>query len=189
MKKRTLIVLAAVCVFIFLSVESRAALFDVHARENSSTGGSGAPTISLSDGQAFTVSVDPLDLWNAGALPRWSDANGLIEDLLATGSDESGQAAGTLIGKDWGLWTQNGFSAPYGALVGQIGSAYILLGTSYSGTAPSAGVLNLFYWDSYSSDNTENIQASVNVVPLPAAVWMLGAGLIGLVAIRRRSQR
>jgi hypothetical protein len=29
----------------------------------------------------------------------------------------------------------------------------------------------------------------VNVVPIPAAVWLLGSGLVGLVALRRRMRK
>ena len=49
-----------------------AALFNVEALANSSSGtGVGLDTgINLSAGQVFTVSVDPDDLWSAGALPR-----------------------------------------------------------------------------------------------------------------------
>ena len=30
---------------------------------------------------------------------------------------------------------------------------------------------------------------SVNAVPIPGAVWLLGSGLLGLVAIRRRFEK
>src|SRR3954462_5946776 len=106
------------------AVSSQASSFTVDAMTNSSSGGAGLNTISLAGGEAFSVSVDAGDLWNAGALPRWSNANGLTGNLYATGSDDSGNVAGTLIGVAFPTWTQDGYTAAYGALVGKIGSQY-----------------------------------------------------------------
>ena len=175
---------------------ARASLFTVDAFSNSSsigqlpntTPGTGVDTgIYLSVGDAFTVTVDPNDLWNAGALPRWSNADGLIGNLYATGSDESGQLAGTLIGQNYGLLTQSGLSAPYGALVGEIGGTFFLLGSNFSGPAPAAGTLALFYWDENNYDNSGSIVADVGVVPEPGSFILLGFGLITLAAFVRRA--
>ena len=62
----TLVAVAAVCA----ATASQALTVNVDAAANSSTGGVGLDTLSLTAGQAFSVSVDPLDLWSAGALPR-----------------------------------------------------------------------------------------------------------------------
>ena len=122
--------------------------FQVNALANSSSGGAGLNTISLTAGDSFTVSVDPNDLWNAGTLPRWSNANGLTGPLVATGSDDSGQSAGTPIGANFGLHAQDGLSAPFGALVGQIGAgSFFIIGTSFAGIASTSGILKLFYWE------------------------------------------
>ena len=168
-----------------ITASSFAALYDVSAMENSYTGGSGAATISLTAGQPFTVTVDPSDLWNAGPLPRWSNADGLVNNLYATGSDESGQPFGLLIGQNYGTYSTSDLSAPYGTLVGRIDSgSYFQIGTSYSGSASASGTLYLYYWDNNSSDNTEKIAA--NVVPIPSALLLLGSGLIGFIGLRRR---
>lgn len=172
---------------------ANAALFDVGASANSSSGGVGLNTgIILSANQVFSVTAATDDLWSAGALPRWSNANGLVADLFATGSDDSGQSVGTKIGRSFGLWTQHGISAPFGALIGELAGTYFLLGTSFSGPAPVAGTLSLHYWDSNRGDNSGSIRADVRVgqaVPEPLTISLVGIGLLGLVLTRgKRAQ-
>ncbi len=154
-------------------------------------GTAGATAVTLSAGEAFSVNVDANDLWNAGALPRWSNADGLTHDLFATGTDESGQPLGTLIGQDFGVYTTGDGSFAYGELVGRIGTgAYFAVGTSFSGVAASAGTLSLYYWDSYTGDNTGAVTAHVSVVPEPSslALMLAGLGVVGGLA-RRRAKR
>jgi len=181
---------AALAASTLFAIPATAATFVVAAQGNSSSGSTGLATLSFNAGDAFTVTADASDLWSAGSLPRYSNAGGLTANLFATGADESGQAAGTQIGQSFGTWSQNGFSAPHGALVGQIGTDYYLLGTSFTGVAASAGVLNLFYWDNNNGDNTGDISVTVNgLAAVPeAATWTLlvaGFGISG-AAIRRR---
>jgi hypothetical protein len=170
---------------------AHAAPFTVDAFANNSSSGGGVSTVSLGAGQWFSVTADPGDLWNAGPLPRWSNADGLTYDLFATGSDDSGQPFGTLIGQDFGLHTQDSFSAPYGTLMGKLGTTWMVLGTSFAGTAPVAGTLELFYWDSYSDDNTEHITADVvtrsgGSTPELSTWLLLGCSGLAGVALRRR---
>lgn len=165
--------------------------FTVDARANSSSGGTGLNTgIVLATGDAFTVTVGVNDLWSAGAIPRWSNADGLVGNLFATGSDESGQPAGTLIGVNFGLHSQGGLSAPFGTLVGQLGSTFFALGTNFSGVAPTGGTLRLFYWDSNSGDNSGTVVANVNVsaVPEPSTALLLLTGL-GIITFGARRYR
>jgi len=180
-----IIAISAFAAGLALAGSAGAANVVVDALGNSSSGGVGAVTgLNLTSGQAFTVTVNPGDLWNAGALPRWSNADGLTHDLFATGTDDSGQAAGTKIGEDFGLWTQNGLTAPYGTLVGDIGGVFHVLGTNFAGPAWGTGALTLYYWDSNNGDNTQFITASVNAVGVPEpAAWALmiaGFGMVGL---------
>jgi len=151
---------------------------------NSGTGTGLDTGIALTSGEAFTVTVPVDDLWSAGALPRWSNANGLTATTYATGTDQSGQPAGTQIGADFGLL--DGFY--YGELVGQIDNgAYFAVGTDFDGTANATGTLKLFYWDTYTPDNSGSVAATVSVVPEPGslALMLAGVGMVGGLARRR----
>ena len=189
MKKLTAFALG---IALMAPLPASAATFIVQALANSSTGGTALSTVSLAAGQAFTVSSSTNDLWSAGALPRFSDANGLVANRFATPADDSGQTTGTLIGQSFGTYTQSGFTAPYGAMVGRINTSYFLVGSSFAGVTASAGVLELFYWDSNNGDNTGQIAAEVNALAgaVPeATTWgmmIAGFGLVGL-SLRRRS--
>lgn len=133
-------------------------------------------------GESFGVTVDKNDLWSAGGLPRFSNADGLVGDLYAVAGDDSGGITpGTLIGQNWGL---NG-SFAYGELVGQIGSGPVFgVGTNFSGVAATTGELKLFYWDSSYGDNFGSITATV--VPEPANVALVALALGAFALTRRR---
>ena len=180
--------LGVIGLVMFAAANTASALsIDVFAKANSTSGGGvgGSTGVVLSTGDYFTVSADADDLWSAGALPRWSNADGLIVDLFATGSDESGQLAGTLIGEDFGLHNQHGLSLPYGSLVGSIDNNFFLIGTQFAGNAVATGELLLWYWDSNNVDNSEDIRVTINV-PEPAVWLLLGAGFAGVAVCKRR---
>jgi hypothetical protein len=194
MKKYTFVAIVALLLVARGNVQ--ASLFTVDAFLHSSTIGQSPATLPgtgldtgmyFSAGEMFTASADPNDLWSAGALPRWSNADGLTHNLLATGSDETGLPANTLIGQNWGTWTQSGLTAPYGALVGELGGTFFVLGTHFSGPAPASGTLKLFYWDENNYDNTHTlVDVNINAVPEPGSFILVGIGLIGLAAFARR---
>jgi hypothetical protein len=186
-------------VLLSLPAVSLATVYNVDANANSTSGGVGQ-TVVFTVGDAFTVTVNPLDLWNAGALPRWSNANGLTgATLLATGAaDTNGDVpslvAGTVIGPGaFGNHSQGGLSAPFGSLVGEWGNtlgSYFVIGTNYSGVAADS-TLNLYYFDSNNSDNTGSILADVSVAAVPEpetyAMLLAGLSLIGFSTRKRKN--
>ncbi|HOY86680.1 MAG TPA: FxDxF family PEP-CTERM protein [Methylotenera sp.] len=177
---------------------STAATYTVDAKFNSTTDGAGVIVASFNVGDTFSISVDTKDLWNAGALPRWSNANGLTGNLFATGAvDTNGDlpsgTPGTQIGQLFSNWSQGGLVAPYGALVGAwdtTPSNFFLIGTGFTGTA-AAGTTNLrlFYFDENNGDNSGSISVNITAVPEPETYAMLlaGLGMIGFMARRRKN--
>jgi hypothetical protein len=79
---------------VFFTASAHATSFVVDALHNCTNGGTGFEAISLTTGQAFSVTVDPKDLWNSGPLPRWSNANGQNSALIATGNRANRQFLG-----------------------------------------------------------------------------------------------
>ncbi len=147
----------------------------VQSAANSTGGGIGLATgFFVTAGQTFKVTADPLDTWSLGAndpgCTRESNADGLTACF--------------------GNYFQNGLSALYGSLVGQIaGGNFFLIGTNFSGPATATGQLLLFNFDSNTGDNSGQIVANVSAVPVPPALALLGTGLIGLGALSRKKKR
>lgn len=183
------------------SVSAQAAVYEVNAKTNSTTGGSGVAVAAFTVGTTFTITTDPLDLWKTGNSPHWSNANGLTgPNLLSTGfADTNGDRptnknkAGTIIGQSYANRTQGGLSAPQGALVGEWGNAlgqYFLIGTNFTGIALDSQ-LKLYAFDRNISGNGGSILANLNIsaVPEPETYGMLlaGLGLISFSAKRRKT--
>lgn len=131
--------------------------FNVKARENSVSGGTGFITgINAQPGQLLSISVDPQDVWSAGAGDRTSNANGL----------------GNPLGGNYGVYTRGPHSFLYGSLVGSLddGNTFFGIGTHLMMTVLTSGSLKLYYWDSNRNDNTGQIRVVVSIYDGPTNV-------------------
>jgi len=175
MKKKVLVVLSIGVFLLGVATIAQAALVDVDAKINAYDSGFFDTNVVLSAGDWLSIIVAENDLWAAGPNDRTSNANGL------TGISPYG-------GGNYGYYTNADGSFHYGSLVGYIGDGdYFFIGTNFNQQVTDAGKLFFGYWDSNSSDNVGYITVNINtsVVPIPAAVWLLGSGLLGLVGFRK----
>jgi len=160
--------------------------FDVHALTHSSNivGGivTGTPLgtgLFFDSGDAFTASAAIDDLWRAGddvGGVRESNADGL------TGIPPYG-------GHNFGSPVGDGFAAPFGALVGRLGTTYFLMGTSYSSgplVLSGPAELELYYWDTFTGDNSGFVTVDIEPIPEPGTLLLLGSGITSLALRRRR---
>lgn len=131
--------------------------FNVKAMQNSVSGGTGLNTaLTVEPGQLLVISVDPKDVWSAGAVDRTSNANGL----------------GNPLGGNFGLYTRGSQSFLYGSLVGSLdnGNTFFGVGTCLTMTVLTSGTLKLYYWDSNNQDNTGQIRVLVSLYDGPTNV-------------------
>jgi MYXO-CTERM domain-containing protein len=150
----------------------------VQAGFNSVSGGAGAEAWPVMEGEAMTIETRPDGQWTSGTAHPPTGAEGL---------------AGA-------PFTFGGFTAPLGALVGEIAGLFQRLGSSFAGPAWATGPLRLFHW----GEAEEGVGGTIEVLlrlesatpgvippaatptPAPGAAPLLAAGLLGLAALRRR---
>ncbi|HEX4180756.1 MAG TPA: PEPxxWA-CTERM sorting domain-containing protein [Caulobacteraceae bacterium] len=129
--------------------------------------------IDLQAGQTYDFTVNnPATLWSAGSdipFPRTSTADGIDPAF-------------------YGQFSFGNLTANFGALVGEVGGQFFLIGTNATETGLS-GDLKVGYWDSFYPDNSGSQSLSISAVPEPAAWAMMLVGFGGLGAAIRSNRR
>src|SRR5665213_1417571 len=94
---------------------------------------------TLSSSETITIMDDPSQLWSAGSndpFSRTSNADGIPSSV------------------GYGTWTMDGYTFNFGALVGEIGSTFFLIGSGNHSFSGLSGDLKVGYWDSFYGDNS-----------------------------------
>ncbi|MGB5259579.1 MAG: VPLPA-CTERM sorting domain-containing protein [Gammaproteobacteria bacterium] len=138
--------------------------------------------ISASTFQTQTTSTSNIDdVWRfaydakIGNLEADSSAFAYVQLLDSAGNDKAFVTNdSTNLPDTWGRYFLDLDLSQYGAVSGDtVNFGFVATSTDYNGSA-------VFY------DNLEFFQAEVEVIPVPAAVWLFGSGLVGLVGVARR---
>ena len=145
--------------------------------------------IILNPNDSYTFSV-PNNIWTMSASSGWSSNAGGINTLLTSPGAAQGYTTVDAINGDGTL-----FSADYGALIAEAGNEFFVVGTGTTVTGLS-GDLKLMAWDGQYSDNSGIQTVTVSMsspitstdMPEPATIALLGVGLFGIGAARRRRQ-
>jgi hypothetical protein len=158
---------------IALSTPSHASVVTVEAANDV---GNWVSIATLTPASSITISDDPTQLWSAGSNTPYS---------RTSNADGISSTAG------YGQYTMDGYTFNFGALVGEVGSTFFLIGSGTHTFTGLDGDLTVGFWDSFYPDNSGSQTLNVAVSGVPeASTWaMMIAGFfgVGLVGYRRKN--
>ena len=179
------------CIFTFISFSSDAAL--VVRLGGLADYDTDADLTWLADANAAVGSS--YDTTNPGSgLINWADANSWAAELDVAGIT-GWRLPGTLT-PDATCDTQSGgFSTGYNCTGSEMGNLFYNVPGNTAGypssTVPFSNVQNGWYWSATPTSGGvawifHMIAGDVGAAPLPAALWLFGSGLLGLIGVARR---
>lgn len=132
-------------------------------------------------GGGIDITYDPTVLSYVG----WSGFDAGLGQDPSFSSDPTNPSAGLVQGLSWGNFS--GLTGP--SAVGTLTFQAINGGSTFFNVENSAVTdpfVSLATFAPFVPQPTLNDSGTVNVVPLPGSVWLLGSALLGFVVIRRR---
>ena len=143
-------------------------------------------TSSMSGYDYETTYIGSLSLFSAGP---WSENIELsnvsfVNNSILTTEDVQGVQAPRLKFLLTGTTIQNGYKYGFEAIFNEL--EYPDFGLYDTAATMTLGGIT---YDAHAGYEFESLSVSVNAVPVPAAVWLLGSGLLGLIGIRRRAEK
>ena len=150
-----------------------------------------SPLSGTGAGALVNVSLEILSYTMFDGIKTLSEADSVIDVLMNIDTT-------TGVPTDWAIYATNEFGKTVGEDVNRMNTIYY----DFSGGRDSAleaecafipveggecmGLTNIA---SASVDNLPGSSGSWTVVPVPAAVWLFGSGLIGLIGVARRKRQ
>jgi hypothetical protein len=95
----------------------------------------------------------------------------------------------TTVSNNVANWFSNGAPTAVNGLNSSLGSSYNLYGVTGGGTATDKILLTTLGSVSLTASGLSFTAGGTAPVPLPAAVWLLGSGLVGLAGVGRRKAK
>jgi len=141
-------------------------------------------SFSLGAGQSFAASISYTGLYNPNdvnpVMTVFMEQGGSYYPVATTDPD----AFGTSVG--FTAWASGSYYLAITAEFNQGQDAFGNLATTpgFLSTADTLGTA----FDSFRGESFTSFNYSVNMVPVPAAVWLFGSGLLGLIGAMRRRQ-
>jgi PEP-CTERM motif len=139
--------------------------------------------------------VSTITAKNVGNLTHWANIDGAITTVNAniaaaggTTSVEGTSASGagvwdaTATGATVANWYSNGPVTYPGTVTNELGASQTLYGVTGDGNTTTVGKLQVYTLGTL----TLNADGSLTSVPVPAALWLFGSGLLGLAGVGRR---
>lgn len=129
---------------------------------------------------AINIGLNVGDTISGTTLKQDTDGDGVF-DTFTNVLSATPHSDGLLAAQNFSGWQEG--AAPLAATNMSLGLGYDIDG-NYAGPTPFDGVLGYF---NIGSGNSLTVTA-VSTVPVPAAVWLFGSGLIGLLGVARRNK-
>jgi len=155
------------------------------ATTNGNAGNIWNPAMSPLDGYTEALSMDGVYYYagnNSGFL-------GASNSLVSAASSATGFLGGswaTTLGGGAAAWGP-GFDNTLTGLNGGMKMSFLAIDPNDQGLAPIATTF-AGTWSVNAAAGTLDYTAGVSAVPVPAAVWLFGSGLLGLVGVSRRKK-
>lgn len=156
-----------------------------------------SPVISLTDSGTVSLSFDHQysfeDGWDGGQV-LVSLNGGTFAPVSGTSFTQNGYTGTVQTNDDWGYTDDMNGLAVFTGEAATFGPSLANLGFLNAGDTVQVRFRGGWDWNGIGSDPSlgwqiDNVALSVNPVPLPAAVWLFGSGVVGISALIRRNNK
>jgi len=170
MREKVFVVVLGILI-LFVSSANSSTIINVNAQNNAVNN----PIILHLD--AGTYNVDPIGISDGGLYNAWSVRYGNTNTWAIDYVIQSDAFSTMYVGSS-GTWYSDALTA--------LGNA-----TSCSFVLSNATDVKFSIFDGpngyeYTGDNVGGMSLRVSAVPIPAALWLFGSGLLGIIGIRKR---